>query len=144
MCVLRVYGKQFDPKKFLEHSGLPAYESWREGEPRLQGSKRWGPTHDSAGFKVDVSRKEWTDLAGQIEDALEFLGKFRHDLRALVATPGVEHVWLDFPFAFPASETAPLLQSVMLPPTLLAIAGELGVGIEVSIYPPISEGSQAS
>jgi hypothetical protein len=90
-----------------------------------------------------VSRKEWTDLAGQIDDAVEFLGTFRDDLRALVAIPGVEHVWLDFPFASPASETLPLWQSVFLPPNLLALAGELGVGIEVSIYPPISDGGHA-
>jgi len=143
MCVLRVEGKQFDPRMFLERSRLPAYESWLEGGPRLIGAKRWGATHDSSGFKVDVSRKEWTDLPGQIEDALRFLEHFRDELRAIVATPGVECVWLDFPFAVRATEHAPFLQSVFLPPNLLALAGELGVGIEVSVYPPISERAPA-
>ena len=139
MCVLRVDGKQFDPRMLLERSRLPAYDSWREGEPRLIGAERWGAIHDSSGFKVDVSRKEWTDLPGQIEDALRFLEHFREELRTIVATAGVECVWLDFPFASRASENPPLLQSVFLPPNLLAFAGELGVGIEVSVYPPVSE-----
>jgi hypothetical protein len=104
--------------------------------------KAVGPTHDSSGFKVDVSRKEWTDLSGQIEDAVEFLETFRDELRAIVATAGVQYLWLDFPFASRASENPPLLQSVFLPPNLLALAGELGVGIEVSVYPPISERGQ--
>ena len=143
MCVLRVHGKQFDPRMLLERSGLPAYDSWREGEPRQIDAKRRGPTHDSSGFKVDVSRKDWTDLPGQIEDALRFLEHFRDELRAIVATAGVECVELDFPFAVRASEQSPLLQSVFLPPNLLALAGELGVGIEVSVYPPISERGSA-
>lgn len=138
MCVLRVDGKQFDPRMLLERLQLPAYDSWLEGEPRQIGATRWGATHDSSGFKVDVSRKEWTDLPGQIADALRFLEHFRGELRAVVATPGVESVELDFPFAVRA-EHAPFLQSVFLPPRLLALAGELDVGIEVSVFPPISE-----
>ena len=139
MCVLRVDGKQFDPRMLLERSRLPAYDSWREGEPRLLGAKLWRATHDSSGFKVDVSRKESTDLPGQIEDALRFLEQFKDELRAVVATAGVERVELDFPFAVRATEQPPFLQSVFLPPNLLALAGELGVGIEISVYPPISE-----
>jgi hypothetical protein len=86
-----------------------------------------------------VSRKEWTDLPGQIEDALWFLEHFRDELRAIVATAGVECVELDFPFSVRASEQSPLAQSVFLPPNLLALAGELSVAIEVSVYPPIPE-----
>ena len=138
MCVLRVYGTKLDATKFLEHSSLPAYDSWRQGELRRFGANFYGRTHDSGGFKVAVSSKEWTDLPSQIEDAVEFLETFRDDLRALVASPDVEQVWLDFPFASPASEKPPILQSVFLSPKLLALAGELGVGIEVSIYPPVS------
>jgi hypothetical protein len=139
MCVLRVFGKQLDPKKFLEHSSLPAYDSWREGEPRRFGAKFYGPTHDEGGFKVKVSGKEWTDLPGQVADALEFLETFRPDLSALAASSDVEQVYLDFPFASPASAEPPIYQSVFLPPKLLALAGELGVGIEISVYPQISE-----
>src|SRR5580765_5278637 len=112
MCVLRVDGKQFDPRMLLERLRLPAYDSWREGEPRRIGAKRWGAIHDSSGFKVDVSRKEWTDLPGQIEDALRFLEHFKNELRVIVATAGVESVELDFPFAVRATEQPPFLQSV--------------------------------
>ncbi len=139
MCVLRVYGEHFDPQKFLEHSSLPAYESWCKGEPRRLGAKFYGRTHDEGGFKVNVSGKEWTDLQGQIADALEFLETFRRDLSALAASSDVEQVYLDFPFASPASAEPPIYQSVFLPPKLLALAGELGVGIEVSVYPQISK-----
>jgi hypothetical protein len=96
MCVLRVYGSEFDPRAFLEHSGIRAYEVWREGEPRRAGPERLGPMHDSAGLKAEVSQRKCTDLAGQIEDAIAFLEQYREDLQALIRTPGVAQVWLDF------------------------------------------------
>ncbi len=138
MCVLRVYGGKFDPRAFLEHSAMQAYEVWREGEPRRAGPKRLGRIHDSAGFKVDVSQKEWTDLAGQVEEAIAFLEQYREDLQALRRTPGVAEVRLDFPFAVLDTGEPPLPQSVFLPPRLLSLAGGLGVAVEVSIYPPVS------
>jgi hypothetical protein len=139
MCVLRVDGSKFDPRAFLERSAIQAYEVWREGEPRRAGPKRLGPVHDSAGFKVDVSQKEWTNLAGQVEDAIAFLEQYREDLQVLTRTPSVAQVWLDFPFATPDTGEPPFLQSVFLPPRLLSLAGGLGVAVEVSIYPPVSD-----
>lgn len=139
MCVLRVYGSNFDPRAFLEHSTIHAYEVWREGELRRTGPKRLGPIHDSAGFKANVSNREWTDLAGQVDDAIAFLEQHREDLQVLIRTPGVAQVWLDFPFATPNSGEPPFLQSVFLPPQLLSLAGGAGCGVEVSIYPPVSD-----
>jgi hypothetical protein len=87
---------------------------------------------------VDVSQKEWTNLAGQVEDAIAFLEQYRANLQALIQTPGVAQVWLDFPFAVPDTGEPPFLQSVFLPPRLLLLAGSPGVAVEVSVYPPVS------
>jgi hypothetical protein len=136
---LRVSGSTFDARAFLQRSRIHAYEVWREGEPRRAGPKRLGLMHDSDGFKADVSTRAWTDLAGQVEDAIAFLEEYRGDLQVLIRTPGVARVWLDFPFAVPDTGEPPFLQSVFLPPGLLSLAGGLGVAIEVSIYPPVSD-----
>ena len=136
MCILRVCGTDFDPRAFLQQSRLEAYEVWNEGEPQCAGSKLLGKTHRSAGFKTEVSVKDFTDLEGQIADAERYLETYADELRALLMTPGVTQVCIDFPFSSPDSEERPYVESIYLPPRLLMLAGGLGIGLEVSVYSP--------
>jgi hypothetical protein len=57
-------------------------------------------------------------------------------VRTAVRFPGVEHATLDF--AVESKDVA--IDSNYLPPDLLRCAGELGVGIELSVYPPAKSG----
>ncbi|UCG16139.1 MAG: hypothetical protein JSV19_12675 [Phycisphaerales bacterium] len=86
-------------------------------------------------MQIDVSKREWDDLPGQIEDAIDFLHRFHDELQRLVSFAGVEDVGLDFPHDLRIGRPGVAVQCDYLPSSLLREAGNLGIGIEVSLYP---------
>ena len=135
MCVLRVTGRKFDPAKHLALSTLRPYAVFRAGDPRL-ASRPDGPRHEFSGFKVDVSRRSWASLVGQVADAIGFLKKHRQALAKLRRTKEVEDIRLDFPLDLRIDRKTNLAQFDYFPPKLVSLAGALGCGLEISIYPP--------
>ncbi len=136
MCVLRASGSGFIPEDYLCSSGLSPYQVYHRGDPLFRKSKPGGPRFEESGFKASVSDRDWSDLPGQIEDAIDFLQRYRDDLERLRAAPGIEDVRLDFPYRLRIDGEAVWAQFDYLPPMLLELAGTLGVGIELSLYPP--------
>ncbi|QSX75112.1 hypothetical protein HIV01_000600 [Lysobacter arenosi] len=110
-CVLRAAGSAFSPESFLAAFPLPE------------------ANHRGNALNVVVSDRDGADLAGQVRDALAFLQLHAPAVRALLAMPGVE---ASLDFGLWRKDT--LSQSVLFPPTLTAFAGELGLGLEVSLY----------
>jgi hypothetical protein len=135
MCVLRVSGRKFDPETYLASTRLAPYSVFRAGEPRF-ASKPKGKTHEVSGFKVDVSRRPWSNLSGQVVDAIAFLKRHKKPLARLRSIPQVEDVRLDFPLDLRIDRRTIFAQFDYFPPKLVSLAGALGVGLEVSIYPP--------
>jgi hypothetical protein len=84
MCVLRVNGKRFDPARYLATSKLKPYSVFRAGEPRFASQPK-GKIYDKSGFKVNVSRSPWDNLAGQVVDAVAFLRNI--NVRSLSCDP---------------------------------------------------------
>jgi hypothetical protein len=128
-CVLRAVGQCFDPHAFLRDSTLTASPVYLRGElkrPDRPGGARW----PSSGFHVDVSDVDFTDLQGQIQEAIQFLEANETDLRRLVHFPGVEHVCLDFGI----DRRDVFVQTDRFPPTLLSLAGALDMELELSQY----------
>jgi len=138
MCVLRVTGKKFEPASFLASSKLTPYSVFRAGEPRFT-SKPSGRIHGASGFKIDVSRRPWNSLAGQVVDAIAFLKKHKAALARLRSIPEVEDVRLDFPLAVRIDRESVVVQFDYFPPELASLAGALGIGLEISIYARDSE-----
>jgi hypothetical protein len=134
MCVLRVTGTQFDADKYLEVSGLEAIKVFRRGEPRF-ASKPDGKQLGFSGFNVAVSDAPWDGIGGQITDAIAFLKENGDAVRMLRAAPGVEDVRLDFPLDLRIDRVNIMSQFDYLSPELVSLAGALGLGIEISIYP---------
>lgn len=67
-CVLRVAGRHFDVDSFLKGSTLRPLIVCHRGErqfpnPKIQLSEK-------SGMNVSVSEREFSDLPGQIEDAI--------------------------------------------------------------------------
>jgi len=87
---------------------------------------------EKSAVHLDVSSAAFSDLQSQIEDAIAFLTASVGALSAVVRFPGVEQATLDF--AVEANDVA--IDSKYLSPDLLKCAGDLGIGIELSIYPP--------
>jgi len=135
MCVLRVSGKEFDAEKYLALSGLPAYEVFRRGEPRSKSHPEW-KKHEDSGFKVDVSHGSRANLVEQARDAIAFLKTHEHALTVLRSAPGVEDMRLDFPVDLRIDRKKVFAQFDYFPPELVSRAGTLGLGLEISIYPP--------
>jgi len=133
MCVLRVTGKQLDVDRQLASSGLTPCKVFRKGEPRAWRPE--GKLYEASGFTVDVSRGSWSNLAEQMDDAVAFLTQHEAALGALRSAPGVEDMRLDFPVNLRIDRETVMAQFDYFPPELVSLAGALGLGLEISIYP---------
>jgi hypothetical protein len=133
MCVLLVTGTQFDPAKYLGSSRLKPYSVFRAGEHRFrfQSSDK---LHEVSGFKIDVSRRSWDNLVGQVADAIAFLKKHRQALTKLRSVPEVEDIRLDSPLDLRIDREHVFAQFDYFPPELVSLAGAIGCGLELSIY----------
>ncbi len=88
---------------------------------------------------VDVSSAGFDKLGNQIKDAMDFLGANRSQLQSAMAFPGVE--WATLDFAVEHADVA--IDCKYFNPDFLAAAGNLGLGIEISIYPqPVPPGER--
>src|SRR5579864_2431894 len=96
-CVLRASGADFQVDDFLRESSLKALVVVHRGEARAPKSGFAGARHESSGMNIGVSTREFSDLSGQIEDAIQFLSKNNKELRRLHDLSGVESIELDFP-----------------------------------------------
>jgi hypothetical protein len=128
-CVLRIGGERLDPDTLLRAVALSAYRVDRKGTPHRLPSRG---VFERSTVHLDVSAAAFSDLPGQVADAIAFLNTNAGAIGDALRFPGVEFATLDFPVA--AKDVA--VDSKYLPPDLLRRAGELGVGIELSTYPP--------
>ncbi len=129
-CVFHANGREFDVTKFLAVSPLEPYDIHHRGELRRSRNTLW----EESGCKVNVSDEGWR-LDKQCVDATAFLQRFEVELQRLQAFPGIEDCCLDFGY-----ERRPVVvQSDYLPPDFLKLAGSLGIGIILSLYPPRDE-----
>ena len=126
-CVLRASGRGFAVDDFLAGSSLKPCAVWRLGEARGKDL----PAADSSGFNLLVSDAPGSDLAAQIQDTISFLETYREELARLVQAPGVESAALDF--GIKRRDVA--VQCDSFPARLIRLAGDLGMGIELSQYP---------
>ena len=134
MCVLRVSSNGKTLTDFLSGSRMPYSAAHDKGTPQRFGRDK-GKPFGFAGFQSDVSRREWDDLPGQVADAIRFLRRYRADLKQLREKYKVRDMRLDFPYYLRIGRNDVVVQCDYLPPSLILLAGELGVGIEMTLYP---------
>jgi hypothetical protein len=125
-CVLRVASADFQVDAFLRTSTLHPCDVYRRGEPRGQTGK----FNDKTGMTVVVSDDSGDELARQVQDAVAFLEHNRDEIDRLHSYVESEGIILDFGIW----SKDVFMQYNYLPPRLLRLAGELEVGIELSIY----------
>jgi hypothetical protein len=134
MCVLRVSGTEFDADKYSALSALKVCGIFHRGEPRFS-SKPDGKIRDFSGFNVSVSDASWERINEQVNDAIAFLKENKEALMMLRAAPGVEDMDLDFAVDLRIDRINIVAQCDYFPPDLVSLAGAIGLGIEISIYP---------
>ncbi len=83
------------------------------------------------GFNLEVSRADFSELARQVEDAVQFLNQHSAEIRRLRTFTGIEGVELDFAI----EERDVPFQTDRFPSQLLQLAGSLGIDIAISRYP---------
>jgi hypothetical protein len=135
-CILRVSGRQFAARAYASRTNLPIVAVHMRGEPRLPRTQPNGKKWSASGVNIRVSGADFTNLKRQIRDAVAFLTKHRVALRRLGRIAGVEALTLDFGVA----DRDVAAQFNYFPPELIAAAGLLGIGIEISRYHATSGG----
>ncbi|MGA8440900.1 MAG: hypothetical protein WB762_29885 [Candidatus Sulfotelmatobacter sp.] len=129
-CVLRASGANFDVDEFLKVSSLDALTAFHRGAVQFLTSSVTRRS-DYSGMKISVSAREFSDLNGQVDDAVGFLRENDRELRRLRDFPGLEHMDLEFP----VEDRDLVFQRDAFPHQLLSLLGDLRIGLIVSRCP---------
>jgi hypothetical protein len=128
----RATGDAFDVDAFLASSSLEPDDVFHRGQPgRVLHTKPCSVT----GFAIQIS-EGFGRLREHTDAARDFLREHELELARLSRCHGVAEMCLDFGYDR-CPEAA--VQCDYLPPELLALAGSLGIGIELSLYPASGE-----
>ena len=127
-CLLHVTGVDLDASQVLGGTGLQPYAQYHSGDLRAVGPKEGQPL-EFGGFKLLVSDAD--DLKQEISDASDFLRRNFDLLRIVLSAKTVQDARLDFGYF----RRPVVAQFDYLPPDLLKLAADLGIGIELSLYP---------
>ena len=129
-CVLRASGTYFDVDEFLKTSTLDVLTAFHRGAVQFPISSLTRKSEYS-GMSVSVSTRDFSDLRGQIEDAVSFLLENDQELRRLRDFPGLERMDLDFP----VEDRDLVYQRDAFPHQLLSLLGSLRIGLIISRQP---------
>lgn len=130
-CVLRATGTDFDVDAFLEKSELKPLIVHHRGQPRFAVPNTACRPEERSGMNLSVSTRAFSDLIGQIEDAIQFLSTNHDELRRLREFHGVEQMLLDFPL----EDRDAMVQRDTFPARLLLLLGTLKIDLAISRYP---------
>lgn len=108
-----------------------AYLIYHKGEPMKRGKR--GALHPDSGFSVDLGPEDSDDLGRQIEVAAAFIDRHYDELKQI---HGADDLRLDFGYEARRDRDGLRLfvQCDYFPPEFLRKCGELGLGIELSLY----------
>lgn len=109
---------------------MPVVTCAVKGEPIRKTSSEISSCY---GISFDVSEQEWDDLPGQVQDAIAFLTLWEHEIINLMVSHEVTSAYLDFPVNSRLNDKT-VGQCDHLPKELIAVAGRVGLGIEITMY----------
>ena len=134
-CILTIRGKNLDVEDFIQKSGLEPYKKFFKGEPRIR-TKPAGKKHPFSGLSIQASDAEFNQLDKQIEDTIHFLRSNKEKLQYITSTKEVDFATLDFAIEIRIDMERVVYQFEHFPSELLKLAGSLGIGLDISLYPP--------
>ena len=129
--MLRISGGELNVDALVASTCLTSEAIHRRGDPR-HSTRPGGKRFKTSGASFVVSEADFDQFRIQNEDAIAFLSENKQELQTLMAFPGIEDGCLDFGIFF---RDVPA-QCDHFPAELVAIAGVLGLGIELSQYCP--------
>ena len=133
-CILTIRGKNFDVDTFVDKSKLNPYKKSYKGQPRFK-TKPDGEKLSFSLLSIETSKADFNNLQMQIADTINFLRRNKNKLAHIASTEGIDNAILDFGIDLRIDRKNVLYQSDKFPSKLLKLAGDLGLDIELSIYP---------
>jgi hypothetical protein len=133
-CILTISGRNFDVDCFVDKSKLRPYRKSYKGQPRLK-TKPDGEKLSRSSISIQTSKAGFDNLKKQIADTIRYLKRNKDKLAHIGSTKGIEYAVLDFGIDLRIDRKQVLTQSDTFPNELLKLAGDLGLDIELSIYP---------
>ncbi|MCB2379097.1 hypothetical protein LGH70_15965 [Hymenobacter sp. BT635] len=141
---LQFSATNFDVESLRGGLELELEEIHKQGEPLYVG----GPPYSNSGFLITYSKADFDSFQQQIEDAIAFIKKHKHDLKLLgdlkASLPDSEYV---FCFCIHTRMSNDYLQEDQFPNELLKLLGEIGAGLSLTQfhpYTPEEEGEEES
>jgi hypothetical protein len=133
-CNLSIVGKNFEVDEFLSMTKLRGFHKAYKGQPRFR-TKPNGEKLPYSYASVSTSKADFDNLNKQIKDTIRYLQRNKGKLSHISSTKGIQYATLDFGINLRIDRKTVLTQSDFFPIALVKLAGELGLGIELSIYP---------
>ena len=133
-CILTLSGRNFDVDVFTDTTKLRPYRKSYKGQPKFK-SKPDGEKLTSSSMSIETSKAEFDNFKKQIDDTITFLKRNKEKLGHVALTKGIESAVLNFGIDLRIDKKKVLTQSDTFPSELLKLAGDLGLDIELSIYP---------
>lgn len=130
MCILKIHSESVSFEHFAKTTSLPVFGFHVKEQPVRARSDQ---TFESHRLSIDVSDKGWDDFKGQAADAISFLADHEQELIDLLNSHDVTNAFLDFPL-YSRLDKNIINQNDRLPRELIALAGRIGLGIEMAIY----------
>ena len=128
-CILRISGTDLSLDE-LEKIKFAPDSTWQKGTPKIS-NKPDGKKYMSTGARYIVSDADFDEFDIQKNEAIDFLNKNKRMIEEVIKLPSVEDASLDF--GIERRDVA--VQCDYFQPELLKLAGNLGLGIELSQYP---------
>jgi len=133
-CYLYITGTKFDIDAFITKSKL-SYSSKRyKGQPKFE-TKPTGEKLLRSSLSMQTSSADFNDLEKQIKDTIAYLKRNYEKLDHISSTKEIQWAVLNFGIDLRIDKKNVFSQSDMFPNKLLKLAGNLGLDIELSIYP---------
>ncbi|MEO7922288.1 MAG: hypothetical protein ABIR30_01285 [Chitinophagaceae bacterium] len=120
--------------EFITKSKLRFYRKSYKGEPRFK-TKPDGDKLTFSLISIQTSKADFNNLSKQIADTIRFLKRNKDKLGHIALTKEIDHAVLDFGIDLRIDRKKVLYQSDIFPNNLLKLAGDIGLDIELSIYP---------
>jgi hypothetical protein len=131
---LRIAGKDLNIDELLSDIDIEPSRVWKKGEKKFK-SIRPNETHKWSGVSFCASDADMGEFDLQVQDCIEFLNEFQAEISRMLRASDIEEAALDF--GIELRDVA--IHSDYLPAELIKLAGHLGIGIELSHYPPMKD-----
>jgi hypothetical protein len=133
--IFHASGSNFDLES-LSGTRLKPYDIHYRGQKANRGRKDF--VYEDSGFSIDLGPDDSDNLSTQIEAAIKFIDEHYHTIQSFT---GLDDLRFDFGYAPRKDQKGyiSLVQCDYLPPAFLKKCGELGIGLELSLYTPLKD-----